>query len=223
MLLQLDRASLRASGMADHAVNGLYRSLGAHAAAFRGLVMGQLEQQGGRHVLPALALLLAPGAETTTPDHGETLLRLAAGRQHKRAAQEASQEEGSTPGTADQQQMIAPAAGTSAAATAAAAAATAAAAASQALVAEYAGAYTVVKEQLEVRLRHEAQRADYYEARCSNLEGDACRLHAQLEEVQRWVLCAVVQTCPCCCCWVCAYANTKAHAGGWGVCTCQAQ
>jgi hypothetical protein len=53
------------------------------------------------------------------------------------------------------------------------------------LVADYAAAYAAMKEQLEVRLRHEARRGDHYEARSQQLEGDLREGRAQLEATQR--------------------------------------
>ncbi len=68
--LRLDRAALRAAGLSDHAVNGLYRALLGHAEAYGRVVDGEvaqlrrvLLQHGGGRALAALELLAGPMEE----------------------------------------------------------------------------------------------------------------------------------------------------------------
>lgn len=51
---------------------------------------------------------------------------------------------------------------------------------------DYATAYAAMKEQLEVRLRHEARRGDFYEARAAALAADLTQRNAELEAAGRW-------------------------------------
>lgn len=60
-----------------------------------------------------------------------------------------------------------------------------AASALEGLVDDYAAAYAAMKEQLEVRLRHETRRGDFFEARSLQLEADVRETTAEVEATRR--------------------------------------
>jgi hypothetical protein len=58
----------------------------------------------------------------------------------------------------------------------------------EALVAEYASSYGAVREQLEVRLRHEGRRADHYEGAAARLGAELADGRAALEAARGWAM-----------------------------------
>ncbi|KAF6254497.1 hypothetical protein COO60DRAFT_1642284 [Scenedesmus sp. NREL 46B-D3] len=177
--LGLDRAALLGSGLQQHSINSLYRSLAARAGAFRKLVSAEVQQlrqlvAATPQLAPTLQLLVGPIA--AAPQQALKAGRAAANSQ---ALQQHQQQ---------QQQVLAAAAAESVAAADDAGGrggSSSLGPSAEDLVKDYAEAYASMKETMEVRLRHEQHRGNFLAGKVQQAEGSLRDCTAQLDAANR--------------------------------------
>eukprot|EP00878_Enallax_costatus_P031867 GHUV01034925.1.p1 GENE.GHUV01034925.1~~GHUV01034925.1.p1 ORF type:complete len:734 (+),score=313.23 GHUV01034925.1:1495-3696(+) len=180
--LGLDRAALLARSVPQHSINALYRSMAAHADAFKKLVAGEvqqlkqlLSQQAGPQLQSTIQLLDGPIASTAAQQ------TLTSGRAHamKQSLQQQQEKQ--------QRALTATAAESITAAGYGSAAARGLGPSADDLVKDYADAYASMKETMEVRLRHEQRRGDFLQNKLQQTESSLRDTTAQLESANRRV------------------------------------